>query len=371
MAMSEVFDVLVIGAGPGGTQAAVSAAHQMRHVLLLDASKVSRRRGRAFWSKTVKIEDAPVFAGITGGQFAKALREWTEAQPVRSIERGGEERLAGIRRADGFALDLERLDNASFQLTYATEPLSRDRQVGTTTTAVGRTVVVASGFEDGWPDIETNDSAARMYRKYQMVYRYAGNSRGWHLCIRCDGHLHVDEHLAIVGVGDYIFDVVQGAQDFTDRITVLTNGRPHGMSPPVLAALRERDTELDEGKIEAHIGQGLNLLGFRMADGRELYFDGFFVDEGLKANDEFLHRFDVAHSDDGLLRCSDDHEVLDSSGEPIPGMWAAGDIVAGERNLIASAFASGQDAGLEASDSLRRWAAPAEAGSGGLPSNLS
>ena len=51
--MREVFDVLVIGAGPGGTQAAVSAAHQMRHVLLLDASKVSRRRGRAYWSKTV------------------------------------------------------------------------------------------------------------------------------------------------------------------------------------------------------------------------------------------------------------------------------------------------------------------------------
>ena len=234
--------------------------------------------------------------------------------------------------------------------------------MGATTTALGRTVVVASGFEDGWPEIEINEAADRMYRKYQLVYRYAGNSRGWHLCIRCDGHLHVDERVAIVGVGDYIFDVVQGAQDFTDRITVLTNGRPHGMSAHVLAALRERGAELEEGRIEAHIGQGLKLLGFRMADGRELFFDGFFVDEGLKANDEFLHRFDVAHSDDGLLRCSDDHEVLDSSGEPIPGIWAAGDIVAGERNLIASAFASGQDAGLEASDSLRRWAAPSAHG---------
>lgn len=360
--MSEVFDVLVVGAGPGGTQAAVSAAHQMRHVLLVDASKVSRRRGRAYWSKTVKIEDAPVFAGITGIEFAKALREWTEGQPERAITRGSEERMAGIRRADGFALDLERLDDGSFRLTYATEPLSRDGTVGATTTALGRTVVVASGFEDGWPDIEINEAADRMYRKYQLVYRYAGNSRGWHLCIRCDGHLHVDERVAIVGVGDYIFDVVQGAQDFTDRITVLTNGRPHGMSPHVLAALRERGTELEEGRIEAHIGQGLDLLGFRMEDGRELFFDGFFVDEGLKANDEFLHRFDVAHAGDGLLRCSDDHEVLDSSGEPIPGMWAAGDIVAGERNLIASAFASGQDAGLEASDSLRRWAAPSALG---------
>ena len=360
--MSEVFDVLVIGAGPGGTQATVSAAHQMRHVLLLDASKVSRRRGRAYWSKTVKIEDAPVFAGITGVQFAKALQGWTEGQPERTIRRGGEERMSGIRRADGFAMDLEQLDDDTFRLTYATEALSRDGQVGATTTALGRTVVVASGFEDGWPEIEVNETATRMYRKHQLVYRFAGNSRGWHLCIRCDGHLHVDQHMAIVGVGDYIFEVVQGAQDFTDRITVLTNGRPHGMSPHVLEALRERGTTLDEGRIAEHIGQGLNLLGFRMADGRELFFDGFFVDEGLKANDEFLHRFDVAHDDDGLLRCNDDHQVLDQSGEPIPGLWAAGDIVAGERNLIASAFASGQDAGLEASDSLRRWAAPAAHG---------
>ena len=155
--MSKVFDVLVIGAGPGGTQAAVSAAHQMRHVLLLDASKVSRRRGRAYWSKTVKIEDAPVFAGITGIEFAKALREWTEGQPERAIQRGGEERMVGIRRADGFALDLKRLGDGTFELTYATEPLSRDGQVGATTIALGRTVVVASGFEDGWPDIEIND----------------------------------------------------------------------------------------------------------------------------------------------------------------------------------------------------------------------
>ena len=67
----------------------------------------------------------------------------------------------------------------------------------------------------------------------------------------------------------------------------------------------------------------------------------------------------MAHADDGLAPCMDDHQVLDRSGEPIPGLWAAGNSVTGERNLIASAFASGQDAGLEASDSLRRWAGPA------------
>ena len=78
-----------------------------------------------------------MFAGITGVQFAKALQGWTEGQPERTIRRGGQERMAGIRRADGFALDLERLDDGPFRLTYAREQLIPDGQVGATTTALG------------------------------------------------------------------------------------------------------------------------------------------------------------------------------------------------------------------------------------------
>ncbi|MBT5715271.1 hypothetical protein HOI71_29760, partial [Candidatus Poribacteria bacterium] len=52
--MSEtVYDIAVIGAGPAGAQAAISGSHQMRHVLVLDAGRISRREGRAYWSKTV------------------------------------------------------------------------------------------------------------------------------------------------------------------------------------------------------------------------------------------------------------------------------------------------------------------------------
>ena len=68
-----IYDVAVIGAGPAGAQAAVSASHQMRHVLVLHSGKVSFSRGRAYWSKSVEIEDAPVFPGIIGPHFAKEL----------------------------------------------------------------------------------------------------------------------------------------------------------------------------------------------------------------------------------------------------------------------------------------------------------
>jgi thioredoxin reductase len=47
--------------------------------------------------------------------------------------------------------------------------------------------------------------------------------------------------------------------------------------------------------------------------------------------------------------------VLDPAGEPVPGVYAAGDIVADQRNLIATAFGLGQNAGLAASDLMREW----------------
>ena len=59
-----------------------------------------------------------------------------------------------------------------------------------------------------------------------------------------------------------------------------------------------------------------------------------------------------------MLEVDEDNQVLNEAGEPIPGLYAAGDLVAGERNLIAAAFAMGQNAGLCATDSLRRWRFP-------------
>ena len=351
-----IYDVTVIGAGPAGAQAAVSASHQMRHVLVLHSGKVSFNRGRAYWSKSVEIEDAPVFPGIIGPNFAKELMRWMESRPVVDFMIGGEKRKTGIDIRDGLVLKVER-NGDLFELEASTKTLKRGTDLAIEHFK-SRTVVVAAGFDDKWPDIEFEPDAERLYKQYATVFRYAGNRKGWHVCIRCDGHLHVNEHLALLGVGDYIYEAAIGAQDFTDKITILTNGRPHGMSPPVLEQIRKRKINIIETKIKRHIGEKTNLLGFEMIDGSELFFHGFLVDEGLIPNTKFLEGWNYQKDEEGLIIANEDMQMLDSKGEPIPGLFAAGDIISGERNLIATAFALGQEAGLSASDSLRRWHFP-------------
>lgn len=204
-----------------------------------------------------------------------------------------------------------------------------------------------------WPNIEMD--AESTFRHHQTVFHHAGNKHGWHVCTRCDGHLHVDGHLDIAGVGDAIYDVSLGTQDFTDKITILTNGRPHGISDACLAQAKEHIVEIVEDRIVRHIGHKTELLALELEGGRQLEFSRFLVDEGLEPNTPYFEGWNFRADDKGLIVVDEDRQLMDGSGNKIDGLFAAGDIVSGERNLIATAFALGQDARLAASDSLRQW----------------
>ncbi len=344
------FDVAVIGMGPAGAQAAVSAWHQGRDVLVLDAGEVSQRKGRAYWSKSVPLEDIPFVSPITGPRLRASVQERLRSlQPPAPGE-------SGVTLRGAYVLRVSRGDGG-FEIEASTKPLLRG-EIAERETFAARALVVASGFEDGWPEIEVDPAGRRMLERYRTVFRYAGNGSGWHLCIRCDGHLHPGGHFALVGVGEEIYEAAIGAQDFAGRITILTNGRPHAFTPAVLAQAEARDIEIDTRPIVRHIGRGTELRGVQFADGEEFYADGFLADEGLEPNTGFLQDFDLWRSPDGLLRVGDSSEALRPDGSPEPGLFVAGDLVAGARKLIATAAASGQDAGLAASDSLRRWTYP-------------
>jgi thioredoxin reductase len=141
-------------------------------------------------------------------------------------------------------------------------------------------------------------------------------------------------------------------------MTILTNGAPHAFNPSQLRTLEQQGIAIVPERIVAHVGKGIDLLGLRLDNGRELYFDGFFVDYGLAPNTGYLKPEDGWHlqtDEEGLLVVDEDGQVLDPEGTPVPGLFAAGDIVAGQRNLIATAFGLGQNAGLAASDLMREW----------------
>lgn len=77
--METVVDVLVVGAGPGGMQAAIAAASEGLSVLVLEKSTPGGQIGQ-----TPRLENS-VFAGgsVTGPQFARMMREQCEEMGAR------------------------------------------------------------------------------------------------------------------------------------------------------------------------------------------------------------------------------------------------------------------------------------------------
>ena len=48
---------------------------------------------------------------------------------------------------------------------------------------------------------------------------------------------------------------------------------------------------------------------------------GFLVDEGLIPNTKFLEGWDYQKDEEGLIIANEDMQMLDSKGEPIPGLF--------------------------------------------------
>jgi len=174
-----VFDCVIIGAGPGGLQAAIYLGRYNRDVLLLD-----RSGGRTWHSR--HIENVLTHKLIAGSDIIDRGMEQARSFNVR-IER---KRVAAVRKEDLFTVSTP---DASYHARY---------------------VIVSSGVYDIIPPIKN-------------ALRFLG--AGYYTCIDCDGYKTTNRKIVVMG------DVLQSVnialamkQMFTKDITYI----PYRLSLP-------------------------------------------------------------------------------------------------------------------------------------------
>ncbi len=275
-----VYDCVIIGAGPGGLQAAIYLGRYNRDVLLLD-----RSGGRTWHAQ--RIENVLAHREITGREIIERGMEQARSFNVH-IHR---QLVINVRKNDVFVVS------------------TRDTKYRS------RYVIVASGVYDILPPIEN-------------IFRFLGIS--YFTCIDCDGFKTTNKRIIVMGDHLESVNIALGMQQmFTKDITYI----PYRFSLPDSA-----EEVLTEAGIKVVSVDPIRIIGDREMEAVELKSGdrvpckAIMASFGIKLNNEFLS--DLPLKKDVL---GSKYVVNTAYESSLSGLYIVGPLNTGQDQVVISA----------------------------------
>ena len=278
------YDCIIIGAGPGGLQAAIHLARYNRRVLLVD-------RG--------------------GGRTSHA-RHLVNYLGIRDIS--GRELIA---------TGLQQIRNFGVEVTAATVTgIAKQEHFTVRTTEntyKSRFVIAASGAVDNQPRLK---NLSRFFCK------------GYYTCVDCDGHHTTGKKLLVMGNNLHGARLALAMQQmYTDRVSLLLSD--YSLPVDYMEIAAENNIPLITGQPVELIGNEM-LTGVRLADGRRLECDAIMASFGWRLHDGYLQDLPLDRDAEGF-------KILagPSGQSSLPGLYVVGALRPGHSQAI---IAAGQGA---------------------------
>lgn len=279
-----IYDCIIIGAGPGGLQAAIYLGRYNRKVLLVD-------RGGGRTQHALHIENFLTQREISGKEIIKLGMDQAQSFNV-IIEKG---LVTHVRKEDFFEVSTE---NNTFYSKF---------------------IIVSSGVQDDLPPIEN-------------LYKFLGTS--FFTCIDCDGYRTTGKKLVIIGNSIKTVHLAIAMKEmFTDDITLILYT---DKAPDVYKE------ELEEEKIHLVIGRPVKIVGDEsvaavvLKDGRMIDGEVIMSHFGFKLNDGFLAGLNLKRDAKGFKYMV--NSTLESS---LSGLYIVGPLNTGNDQVV---IAAGQGA---------------------------
>ena len=280
MAEEKIYDCIIIGAGPGGLQAAIYLGRYNRNVLLID-----RGGGRTQHAK--HIENFLTQKAISGEEIIKT----------------------GLEQAKSFNVEIEKglvtkvLKKKYFEI-YAGEKKY-----------LSKFAIVSSGVYDNLPGIEN-------------LYEFLGISL--FTCVDCDGYKTTNKKLVIIGNSIKTVHLAIAMKEmFTKDITLIlyTDKAPE-----------EYKEELKDENIPLIIGRPVKIIGDEKIEAIELQDGSRFECEvimshfGFKLNDRFLLELNLKKNRDGFK-----YIVSSTYESSLSGLYIVGPLNQGNDQVVIAA----------------------------------
>lgn len=285
------YEVVIIGGGPSGLQAALILARQLRSVLVLDGNRPRH-------SATMEAHGFLSRDNIPPNELRAAGRESVEAYENAEIQFAQVTRVG--RDGDGFIVEARGVRGSAPRRVHA------DR------------VILATGLKEQLP-------ALPGLRGYYGTHI--------HSCVVCDAWNKQDARIAVFGVAGAKTLAYRAAQlaRIGSKVTVFADETQ--ITPEDAQRLAERGVTVDRRELDDVVGDRSALTGIRTVDGDIVPVEAAFVLPGFEAQLGFLdENLRPALDELGLVRA-------DEYGRTgIPGLYAAGELTApGPEVLIISA----------------------------------
>jgi alkyl hydroperoxide reductase subunit F len=301
----DMYDVIILGAGPAGLTAAVYTTRKLLKTLVI----TENIGGQALESWA--IENYMGYRMVTGEDLMKKFEAQARELHIQ-LELDG---VVGISR-----------DGSSFAVRTAT-----DRSFG------ARSVIIATGKHPktlGLPGEE----------------RFIG--RGLSICATCDGPLFRGKNVAVVGGGNSALQTAIEMSKIakTVHLVVRSRIRCDEILREVYAKQENIITHLNVEVSGLHGDQFLTGLSLRHRDTGEearIDVDGVFLEIGWLPNTGFL---------EGFVPLNPEKEVVvdENCRTDVPGIFAAGDVTSVKGKQIIIAAGEGAKAALEVYEYLVR-----------------
>lgn len=294
-----IYDVVIIGAGPAGIQAAIHSSRKKTNVLLL-----GRIENSALYNAHVEN-----YACVEGVQSGKELLE----KGMEQVNKFGTE----VSPED--VLKIEQSDDL-----YALE-LESGKSIRS------HTVIFAMGVSK---------------KKLNAPGEKEFSGRGVSYCVDCDANFYRNAKVAVVGDRSAAIDGALTLTGYADKVYLVTQE---------LSANEDLLQRLQDSSVEVHSNdwvkeiRGENAVSSILLDSsKTLEVDGVFIELGSKGALQLATLVGV-QLDTETFKYIDTNSKKETN---MPGMYAAGDIT-GPPYQMAKAVGEGCVAGMEAANYAR------------------
>jgi thioredoxin reductase len=294
---STVWDVIIVGAGPAGSNAAMVLARMRRNVLIIDDEHPRNQRSQGMHNYLSRD-------GMLPTEFLKLVHEELAAYHIPHIK--------------AKALAARKLGDHGFEVS--------DSKGGT---YLCKRLLIATGVSDNIPDIP---GMKELWGK------------GVYHCPFCDGYELCDLNIGLYASRYNGFGMAIALKQLSSSVTLFTDGRGY-LSSDQRRQLQGRDVKV----VSAHIAEltcsNDELTCVTLRNGESVACDAVFVHHGHRVNNDLLIQLGARMSSKGAAITNRKQACS------VPGLYVAGDATI-DMHFVIVAAAEGAKAGVTIHDDL-------------------